>query len=215
MTCHGSKGFFFFFTFSANDLNVSLCSFKLIFPRDLERQISPTGCAWDYVIKTFYAFFNIYVMLLILTLLWFNHFTLIWPLWMWIHYYWGKALLWFRLIFIAASWDTLNLTQQSHCYVNLLLIFFFFTSISDVLTGCGCIQRNVASYLCPLCCSAGGRSRLTGPLGRPWAPLPPRTLRWQGGCPCLGRHTPASTHHSPRNPLTFLIQEKQNYLGVV
>ena len=76
MTCHGSKGFFFL-TLFASDLNVSLCSFKLIFPRDLERQISPTRCVWDLVMKTFFfmPFFNIYVLLLILTLLSFNRFT--------------------------------------------------------------------------------------------------------------------------------------------
>lgn len=157
-------------------------------------------------------FLNIYFTLLILTLLSFSRFTLIWMLWEWLHYCWERHWGGFWLILIAASWDTLNLMWQSHTWIHLFLIY---TSISGVLTGCGCVWWDVASYLCPLCCSAGGRSWLTGPQGRPWAPRPPRTHHWQGGCPCLGRHTPANTHHSPRHPSTCLIQEKQNYLRVV
>lgn len=84
----------------------------------------------------------------------------------------GKALTHCALV-------TLILTQRLHTWIHLFALYV-----------------GISHYLCPLCCSAAGWSWLTGPRGRPWAPLPPRTLRWQGGCPCLGRETHTSKHQS-------------------
>lgn len=103
MTCHGSKGFFF--TFPANDLNVSLCSFKLIFQGIWNSKYLPL----DVHLINFMLFFNIYVTLLILTLL-----SLIALLWFGCFgndtsdYCWEGHCSRLGLFLIAASWDIFN-----------------------------------------------------------------------------------------------------------